>query len=507
MEANPFRPDIPVGIADLGGGLYDYLREQAELIREQHNNYQAGDSTFPWHLISVTGKTLVHTPGSLTRFVHETYGLLHGRYVRFSDNWKFADHPFVGHDKTRNDWTATNVAAKTDKFRVIGVCGAALSDVTELYGWVITNGRGPFEIIVEAESPPTAFQRISWNPNGGVASVAPGPQVALILSDGPFEEKLTDEGASYIPPRWTIPAGDWFADVHGDTPEYILEVARQITDGLDERLTELELTGLAGGGTGTNFLQSQIDSIKSQLTLEIKSRSQSVTGLNVRVTALEAYDLNTFATIESLTALAVQVTNNRTLYDGFVTTTNAQIGGVISRVSHLESWQGVTNSQLTGIFQSIQQLNEREYLLRYCRLIPSEPQTIAAAADTRVELGIVEIDAGGVALDVGTASQIVIGTNVSYIRVSAGIASNTGVLTAGSTYTLSVRVNGVAVQSKTIFAGHINHADEFTSRILPVTAGDYVELFLEPHDTDYVVADSAMTFLEVEVVYARSNSV
>lgn len=240
VEWNPFRPDIPSSLADVDAGLYDYLREQAELMREQHNSTQAGDSTFPWQMFTTPGDRKVHTLGSATRFVHETHGLFLARYVQFSTGWTPKANPVVGHDKLRGDWVATNQAARTDLFRVIGFAGPYQDSLGGKYGWVLTQGRGQFPIQIISATAPAQFARFTWSPaNAGVGMIGAGPQVGILLGTV-FTQALQEDLTPYVPPRWLAQAGDWYADVQGTIPEFTADAALLELATLRSRVTSLE---------------------------------------------------------------------------------------------------------------------------------------------------------------------------------------------------------------------------------------------------------------------------
>lgn len=273
IEWNPFRPDIPSSLANVDSGLYDYLREQAELLREQHNSTQAGDSTFPWQMFATPGDRRVHTLGSVTRFVHETHGLFLARYVQFSTGWTPRPNPAVGHDKLRGDWVATNQLARTDLFRVIGFAGPFEESLGGKYGWVLTQGRGTFPIQIISETAPTQFTRLTWSPaNAGVGIVGAGPQVGILLGTT-FVEVLQEDLTPYLPPRWLAEAGDWYADVQGTIPEFTADAALLELASLRSRVTSLE------GGVPPDYGAAVASLMASIASLTARANALVATGV------------------------------------------------------------------------------------------------------------------------------------------------------------------------------------------------------------------------------------
>lgn len=348
VEWNPFRPDIPSHLADVDGGLYDYLREQAELIREQHNSTQAGDSTFPWQMFVTPGDRKVHSLGSVTRFVHETYGLFLARYVQFSANWTTALNPLVGHDKARGDWIATNQAAKTNLFRVIGFAAPYYSSLASQYGWVLTQGRGTFPITLISETEPAQFARFTWSPeDDGLALIGPGPQVGILLGID-FEEV-----GSFDPPHWTIPAGAWYADVQGVTPEYTALTASVALADLTDRVTSLE------GGVPPDYalqlaaIEASIAGLTSNLGFESATRASADAGLNTRVGILEALGIGGFVTFAVFDALELRVDSAEAGLVGVTSSLSALSVSTDMRLDNLESWQVTATSQIIGLTTTV----------------------------------------------------------------------------------------------------------------------------------------------------------
>lgn len=348
VEWNPFRPDIPSSLSEVDEGLYDYLREQAELMREQHNSTQAGDSTFPWQMFVTPGDREVHSLGSVTRFVHETYGLFLARYVQFSPNWTAAPNPIVGHDKLRGDWVATNQAAKTTLFRVIGFAAPYYEGIESQYGWVLTQGRGTFPIVLVSDEPPEQFARFTWSPeDAGLALIGPGPQVGILL-----DSNYVQVGA-FTPPHWTIPAGTWYADVQGVTPEYTALTASIALADVEERLDALEAGVPIDYTVQIAALAASVTSLTTNLGFESSTRASADAGLNVRVAILEALGLGGFVTLGVFEALELRVDATEVSIVTITSTLSALAISTDMRLDNLESWQSVATVQIAGLTTTI----------------------------------------------------------------------------------------------------------------------------------------------------------
>ena len=347
MEWNPFRPDIPSQIVDLGHGLYDYLREQAELLREQHNQNQAGDSTFPWQLMTETGARRIHTPGALGRFVHEHHGLIYARYVQFSRNWNPVSHAWVAHDKTDRDWVATNQASKTHALRVIGIAASDGVDLANQYGWAVTHGRLPYAVEVLTASAPAPFQPLTWIPESASLTVGVGPQVGFVLPETTIT--LIEPG------RWLIPASSFFVDIQGVTPEYIKQFVLDGLASVEPRIQQIEssVSGLSGQSQATGQLQSQLDSIKDQLTSETRLR---VLGDSNQLTQLRNLEtqFNQLRERLDLSTVDFQFEEANRLISSLQASVQTLNSDSIARLQNLETWRARIESQLSGLVVTVQ---------------------------------------------------------------------------------------------------------------------------------------------------------
>jgi hypothetical protein len=153
-EHNPYRPEIPERMIELGDDAYNYMRENQQILRQQHNFYIAGDSTFPWQLVLDTHVQPLYTLGSISRFFSQDFGLIHARYVQF-ENMIDNGLPAAPVGLIKNDatltWKVTNNILLSDKRLVVGISGAPITPVNGVYGWAIMDGANLQAVVNESE--------------------------------------------------------------------------------------------------------------------------------------------------------------------------------------------------------------------------------------------------------------------------------------------------------------------------------------------------------------------
>ncbi len=142
-ELNPYRPTLPNEVEELSPILYEFMRESVGTTREQHNLTQAGDSTFPWELLTKIGPQKQFTLGSLGRFYHDDYGLILARYVQFQgmkeSKWLTAPVGRLASSRVV-DWKVTNDPGLSGPDLAMGILGSFTQPQNGWYGWVITQG-------------------------------------------------------------------------------------------------------------------------------------------------------------------------------------------------------------------------------------------------------------------------------------------------------------------------------------------------------------------------------
>lgn len=193
-ESNPFRPDVPDDFRAISPSLSEFMREQAEILREQHNLTQAGDSTFSWEILTTVDLSPRYNLGVVGRFYHPTYGIIHARYCRFASMLESAwlGGP-LGLLKNRPGFTVTNDFSKSHPDFVIGVGGFYVAPPPESLGWVIIFGANIQSIPLAGEA--AKFSLLSWT---GFQQVGPSDSRKFVGLTG---------GAELDGETWAIPPG------------------------------------------------------------------------------------------------------------------------------------------------------------------------------------------------------------------------------------------------------------------------------------------------------------
>lgn len=352
IEANPYRPDIPNDLSQTDPSLYDYLREQAELIREQHNLTQAGDSTFPWEMAAKSGDK-AYTLGSLTRFIHDVCGLIQARYVQFPSDYTDAGHAFIGHDRTSTEWSAAAEPGDTSLWRPIGFTIPYEDDLAGKFGWAIVNGRAPMPIQIESDVQPVAYQRFTWSPESPRFGIfGPGPVVGIVIHASQAREQTDLAGEPYSPRRWLLPEYAWAIDMAGGvTDEYI---AGLVTSGTVSLVDEIAALQAAVDSINANQYADAIVAINNSLTilnqkLELESRLRNTTDANLSakiellrsvVDALESASGGDFSDI------LAQIESLQLRLEAFKANINP-------RVSELEVWRASASATIADLLTAV----------------------------------------------------------------------------------------------------------------------------------------------------------
>lgn len=203
-ETNPFRPDLPESITGISPDLYDFLRELAETLREQHNLTQAGDTTFSWEVLTQVDLKRRYNVGSLGRFYHPTYGVIHARYCRISGmrNTEWLGAPVgIRTDGDPLKWAVTNDFTKSTPDLVVGLGGWYVLPPDDSYGWVIVNGVNIQAVAMRKRTNIAQFDKFVWGANDRIADAAAveGKVFGSILgvSDGITEINDSDITGDY----------------------------------------------------------------------------------------------------------------------------------------------------------------------------------------------------------------------------------------------------------------------------------------------------------------------
>lgn len=165
-ELNPYRPIVPDEIREVSPALHDYLQEQASTLRIQHNKIQAGDTTFPWEVLTDWSDRQEYTLGSLGGFYHNDYGMILARYVRFTYmNQDIDEGSPIGMDIiTDMPWHVTNVLQRSKQELAIGIGACFEKPPSGAFGWVIVSGVNIQSLY--ADAPVNNEEQVGWIASG-----------------------------------------------------------------------------------------------------------------------------------------------------------------------------------------------------------------------------------------------------------------------------------------------------------------------------------------------------
>jgi hypothetical protein len=143
-ELNPYRAAVPAEIGDVSAPLQEFMSEQAQSLREQHNVTQSGGSTFPWELLTRADATPKYTIGSVGKFYNATYGIIQARYVKLRGMVAVGAWPGQPVGAFASDsgltWEVTNDINLSAPTLIVGVLALYEEPVDDSYVWVIVEG-------------------------------------------------------------------------------------------------------------------------------------------------------------------------------------------------------------------------------------------------------------------------------------------------------------------------------------------------------------------------------
>lgn len=273
-EHNPYRPNIPEEALQLGDPFYDYLRENQEILREQHNLIQAGDTTFPFQLLYDTQPKPLYRLGAISRFYSDNYGITLARYVQFvhMTDTPFAGAPvgFIKADE-KLTWRVTNRFELSDPHLVMGFIGALETPKEDYYGWVIMEGTSFQQIENESESAEFG-ETFVWSGTGKVKNEGEGIVLARRLDKN--ENTTILAGMLYIRlESWSV----------GTIRAQIDDITAQIENAILLLQSDVQdIQSLLGIGLGTTLIAQLLKKISD----EALSRKRGDDLLSARIDAL-----------------------------------------------------------------------------------------------------------------------------------------------------------------------------------------------------------------------------
>lgn len=277
-EINPYRATAPLGLDKKDPQLYDYLREQGEHLRAQHNVNQAGDSTFPWEQLTKVGDIRAYSPGSLGRFYHDDYGIIMARYVQFKHMMpgEFINGP-AGRlkDSTSVDWTVTNNYDLSGPDLVKGVISALDMPKDDQWGWLIVQGANISELPkLGVDDVPKVNAELTWGGHESVAVGGTGRPFARVWT--PTVSQGLVPGAAYIDVEGTSTG----AVKEAIAPD--LAVITEANAALDSRVATIESMVSPENAQASD---SRVAKIEQDLATEIQRRIIDVKALGKRIDA------------------------------------------------------------------------------------------------------------------------------------------------------------------------------------------------------------------------------
>lgn len=282
-EHNPYRPSIPEStIQTLGPEGYDYLKENQEIQREQHNLTQAGDTTFPYQLMIKAHDVAQYRLGSIARFYHEDYGLILARYVQFSlmSTTANAASPCGLILKKKGQplrWEVTNQLSHSHPDLVVGILGPYAPPITGQYGWVIIDGPNLQQVGNDSPGFPAIGEGFAWSGDGTVSTRAKGRILGRRVYKGNSTGNLL---TGYLRIQLEGPSLESIkAEVDADTGDLralVADVQAKV-----ESLSELTNADVL------NALKKSIATLNSKLSLEAGARAAGDRSINQRIDDLD----------------------------------------------------------------------------------------------------------------------------------------------------------------------------------------------------------------------------
>lgn len=331
-EHNPYRPRIPEQLVKHGDDFYDFFEENQQILREQHNITQTGDTTFPYQLIIGAHDNQLYKLGSIGRFYHEDYGVALARYVQF-DNMMDVDTPScpVGLFKKAEqlEWVVTNDFTQSNADLVVGISAPFTTPVNKQYGWVVVDG--PIYQPVKNTSTTVALgESFVWDASGSVSNSGEGKIVGRRVN------KLVGTTKSLL-------AGQMWVRLESTSEGSIKALVDATIQDLRDTVEQLQADLAAlPGGAAIQTLQASINAVKVQLQLETTARKAVDQQIQDQIA-----DLNV-VTGDVLDVAIMQVTN-------LITTTAANLQAKIdeARVIALDAL-AKANAALAIDFTSLQ---------------------------------------------------------------------------------------------------------------------------------------------------------
>ena len=281
FETNPWTREIPESIEN--PDLQDYLSEQAEILREQHEFNFAEQPQIPIEQLAATYDSPVYILGSIGQFHSETYGRIDAVFVQFK-NMTGANDRVVGFTADSFEYEVSNNYALSDPGLAVGVLPYATAPADNLYGWVIIAGTNTQAVGLKTGDSITRGNRLGWTSTGKLGETHYGLTLAVSLQGS----SQTDSAA----------AGSLLIQRFGQSDQAALDAADTRIEALEtwQAATSTRLDGIDNSITTlTNDLASQmsqvdgnLDELSAAITRETQLRRSGDEILATQITQLSA---------------------------------------------------------------------------------------------------------------------------------------------------------------------------------------------------------------------------
>lgn len=374
-EHNPYRPTIPESVYDVQGGgeLADYLRENQEILRQQHNITQAGDSTFPWQLFVKTHSEQQFNLGSIARFYHGDWGIIRGRYVRF-DFMQATDLICAPVGLLKNDdshsWVVTNRYDLSHPDLVVGFVAGTILPVDGEYGWVLIDGPNLQPVTNDSETAEIG-ETFSWSQTGSISNTAQGRVIGRRVNKVAGTATALEIGQLYI-------------QLESFALESIKQAIVEATANLEKMVEDLQedvdvLKSLTVLDDTFKNLNKTITLLQTNLNKEITDRRAADNSINNRISNLN------FVTGGELGAAVTNLQNA-------LATLQTALAGQLSQVNQT-ALEALTLAQANGFDPSAIQL-QLSAILDMVSSLERRPKGKFPVVDGAIPPNLVYLDDG-----------------------------------------------------------------------------------------------------------------
>jgi hypothetical protein len=328
-EFNPYRPTISQDFSALPANVETFLGGQTATLRQQHDLIQAGDTTFPWQILTQNqspGNKLFNL-GSIGRFYHEEFGIILARYVQYKNlsiGVKLASPMGALKDINSTPWQVTDRLDLSSNEMPIGFLASYDIPVENGYGWVIVNG---FMLVSAPSSDLVALNHgtpFMWESTGKISSTAGGRILGRLQGD----HKIA-----------TIRPGEFRVEIESWSQSDILGWLSDDFQGIRDELDALEaaiasLTAAGGSGaTAIALINSKIEALNDALAQEQARRLAGDESLSNRINAIDSPTRAEFN--DAVNALTIEISDSIAVVQAGVNDALNAIAAVNARIDNL----------------------------------------------------------------------------------------------------------------------------------------------------------------------------